>query len=377
MAKGQKRHFIVARDRVEVMKEINQNPLLVDIFEQWNHEQQEEFLKICTGVKGIKLLYDAFFKEIINPDTTPERLEELLSLILQVKVKILKVLPHESSRIAAEDTLLVLDIVVELEDGSIANVEVQKIGYAFPGERCACYSSDLLLRQYKRVKGKKGKNFSYKDIKKVYTIIFFEKSPKAFRKFKNTYTYIHRFKQQSDTGARLDLLQEYVFINLDILKAKLDNNSVTIENDLEAWLTFLSIDEPDKIQVFTEQFPEFVSLYEEVYDMCQNMERFMELFSKELFELDKNTVQYMMDEMQDELDEMTKRLSETKEELTGAQEELTNTQEELTNTQEELTNTKDELINTKDELSKEREKLAKMNEENERLQAQLKALMAK
>lgn len=37
-----------------------------------------------------------------------------------------------------------MDIVVELEDGSIADVEVQKVGYAFPGERMACYSADML-----------------------------------------------------------------------------------------------------------------------------------------------------------------------------------------------------------------------------------------
>ena len=37
--------------------------------------------------------------------------------------KILKILPNESTRIAAEKSLLIMDIVVELEDGSIANVE--------------------------------------------------------------------------------------------------------------------------------------------------------------------------------------------------------------------------------------------------------------
>lgn len=46
---------------------------------------------------------------------------------LQERVRILQVLPNESTRIAAEKSLLVLDIVVELESGSIANVEVQKI----------------------------------------------------------------------------------------------------------------------------------------------------------------------------------------------------------------------------------------------------------
>ena len=63
-----------------------------------------------------------------------------------------------------ESTLLILDIVVMLEDGSIANIEIQKIGYRFPGERSACYSSDLLLRQYKRVRGRQKSKFVYHQI---------------------------------------------------------------------------------------------------------------------------------------------------------------------------------------------------------------------
>ena len=39
------------------------------------------------------------------------------------------------------------------EDGGLADIEIQKIGYAFPGERSACYSADLLLRQYKKGEG--------------------------------------------------------------------------------------------------------------------------------------------------------------------------------------------------------------------------------
>ena len=102
----------------------------------------------------------------------------------------------------------------EEQQNSLANVEVQKIGYSFPGQRSACYSSDLLLRQYKRVKGEKKKAFSYKDIKSVYTIVFFETSIKEFHEYPQN--YIHKFKQQSDTGLELELLQKYVFIPLDI-----------------------------------------------------------------------------------------------------------------------------------------------------------------
>ena len=74
-----------------------------------------------------------------------------------------------------------IDIIVELKNHSIVNVEIQKIGYLFPGQRAACYSSDMLLRQYKRVCSKRRNKFSYKNIQAVYTIVLFEKSPKEFQ----------------------------------------------------------------------------------------------------------------------------------------------------------------------------------------------------
>lgn len=151
---------------MEILNEIQSKENLKRVFDSWSEEQQSLFLDFCTGVRGVKMLYDSFFKEILSPDVTPERLEELLSLLLEQKVRILRVLPNDTTRIADESSLLIMDIVVELEDGSIANVECQKIGYAFPGQRAACYSADLLMRQYKRVRGEKGKKFSFRDIKK-------------------------------------------------------------------------------------------------------------------------------------------------------------------------------------------------------------------
>lgn len=168
MTKGLEKYFPMIRSREEILEEIRDSDSLSDIFDSWNAEQRTLFLDCCSGVRGIKLLYDSFFKEIMDPELKPKRLEELLSLILLQKVTILKVLPNESPRIADEKSLLIMDIVIELEDGSIANVEVQKFGYNFPGQRAACYSADLLLRQYKRVKEDepKNKNFNYRKIKK-------------------------------------------------------------------------------------------------------------------------------------------------------------------------------------------------------------------
>ena len=119
------------------MSELRENTKLWKTFCEWEGKYQQEYLDICTGVKGVKLLYDTYFKAIMNPDTRPERLNDFLSEILGKKVKILKVLTNESAQIAAESSLLIMDIVVQFEDGSIANVEVQKIGYLFPGQRSA------------------------------------------------------------------------------------------------------------------------------------------------------------------------------------------------------------------------------------------------
>ena len=75
------------------------------------------------------MLYDAFFKEIMNPETVPERLEDFLEVLLQRKVKIIEVLPGDSTRLADEQSLLIMDILVRFDDGSYCNVEVQKIGF--------------------------------------------------------------------------------------------------------------------------------------------------------------------------------------------------------------------------------------------------------
>ena len=351
-----KQYFPMIREREDIKQEIYENPKLLEKYREWDEEQQEEFLDYCTGVKGVKILYDAFFKEIMNPENTPERLNELLSLLLGQSVTIKRVLPGDSTRLADEQSLLIMDILVELADTSLANVEVQKIGYSFPGQRSACYSSDLLLRQYKRVKGEKKKAFSYKDIKSVYTIVFFEKSIKEFHEYPQN--YIHKFKQQSDTGLELELLQKYVFIPLDIFRGIYHNDSKSNGknsanwrwNKTEAWLTFLSTDEPEIIIELIRQYPEFKEMYEEIYVMCQNVEKVMEMFSKELIQLDRNTVQYMIDEMQDTIDVQKETIDTQKEKLEEQKTTINTQKEELEAKQNTIDTQKDEIETMKQQL---------------------------
>jgi len=170
------------------------------------------------------------------------------------------------------------------------------------GERSACYSADHLLRQYKRVRGERNKHFSYKEIKSVHTIVFFEKSPREFFKFPKQ--YLHSFRQRSDTGLEMELLQEYYFLSLDIYAKNMENKAISSE--LEAWLGFLSFDAPERILELINGYPKFKAMYQDIYEICRNMERVMNVYSKELEELDQK---------EEELNQKEIELDRLKEEL--------------------------------------------------------------
>ena len=307
--------------REEILKQMNKQKNLKATFESWKPEEQKEFLDICTGVRGVKMLYDAFFKEVMNPEYALHRLNSFLSVILKDSVHVMSVLPNESTRLTDESSLLIMDIVVEFESGGIANVEVQKIGYLFPGQRSACYSADLLLRQYKRLRDEKKKGFSYRDIQTVYTIVLFEQSPKEFQAYPGVYR--HCFEQKSDTGIEVKMPQKFIYISLDIFRGKQQNEDGKIHNRLEAWLTFFCRDEPEMILRLIEQYPEFKALYEDVYELCRNVEGVMEIFSKELLEMDRNTVKLMIDEMQEEIQRKEQAIQEKDRALKQQEKELT------------------------------------------------------
>ena len=332
-------YFPVIRAREDISNEIENNEKLKTVFYSWSEEHREEFLEICTGNKGIKMLYDTYFKELLNPETVPERLSALLSVILKRKVTVKYVLPNDGTRLGDEMSLIITDIVVELEDHSIANIEVQKIGYAFTGERASCYSADLLLRQYKRVKDKLKEKFTYKNIGSVYTIVFLEKSPSVFKEYPEK--YVHYFKSTSNTGLELGMLQNIIFIPVDIFMEKLHNEG--IQDELDAWLTFLGCDEPEYIIELINKYPIFKEMYADLYNMCLNVEGVMNMFSKELQILDQNTVKYMIDEMQEELDNVKDELDTANATISNQSKAIADQSREIANQSKEIA-AKEEII---------------------------------
>ena len=347
-------YFSMIRSREQILLEIRSDPALNARFEALSEEAQKEFLDICTGEKGVKILYDSFFRSVMNPELYPDRLQSMLSCILGMEIASFHVLETSSFALGDVKSLVIMDIVVELLDGSIINLEVQKIGYDFPGERAACYASDLTLRQYararrdaaKRSAEEPGHKFSYHAIHPVYTIVLIEKSPSLFYRFPDQ--YIHRFSQKSDTGLSMELLHNYIFIPLDIFRKKHQNEDISTE--LDAWLTFLSTEEPDEIMRLCDAFPFFRDIYRHIYEICQNTEDVMGIFSEALAELDRNTVDYMIDELKrsnEQLQDKNEQLQDKNEQLQDKNEQLQDKNElledRIQHLQKELDNMRKQL----------------------------------
>ena len=105
---------------------------------------------------------------------------------------------------------------------------------------------------------------------------------------------------------------------------------------------FLSVEEPEQIIELLEKYPKFRPMYEQVYEMCRSVERVMGMFSRELKELDDNTVEFMIDELKEMVDKEKARAEEAETRAREAEEEkqrVLKENEELKRKYEELSKT--------------------------------------
>ena len=349
---------------------------------------KKRFDDYMTGKKTMPLTYDPFFKCMFHPDRHPDWLSHLLSAIIGEPVTVESVLPSENTAISI-DSLLIMDIVVRLSDGSLANVEIQKIPYMFTAERISCYSSDLLMREYSRLK--KDKNFKYSDMKKVYTIVLYEKTEGDFKDPMLHGAYIHHGKTRFDTSLKLKLLQEYFLIALDVFcqngytddknsdaleteliathnnisETRLVTNNLSMDS-LDGWLSILTAETMADVECVIRRYPWSEPIFREMSAYVNNPEEVILMFSEALKIADRNTVKYMIEELQDKATH----------------------EAELRKQETELRKQTEENLQQETQRRKQAEENQKLAEENQRLteadlqrsreeNAQLKALLAK
>ena len=309
--------YLTVNDLEEAMKQKHLYADYTLLDETW----KKRFDDYMTGKKTMPRTYDPFFKCMFHPDRHADWLSHLLSAILGESVVVEQILPSENTAISV-DSLLIMDIVVRLRDGSLANVEIQKIPYMFTAERISCYSSDLLMREYSRLK--KDKNFKYSDMKKVYTIVLYEKTEGDFKDPMLHGAYIHHGKNRFDTNLKLNLLQEYFLIALDVFCQNGytdDKNSDALETELiathknvletdlatddlsmdslDGWLSILTAETMADVERVIRRYPWSEAIFREMSAYVNRPEEVILMFSEALKIADRNTVKYMIEELQD------------------------------------------------------------------------------
>ena len=340
----------------EVITNLKETPGTYARYLSMNGKWRQALLDYLTGCKTLPLTYDPFFKRIFHPDIHPHRLSAMLSSIMGMQVKVLKVLPNEEIMIEG-GAMLIMDIIVELEDHTIVNIEVQKIPYGFPAERMSCYSADLILRQYSRVKGELGKEFSYKDIKKVYTIIFFENSTNVFKDATLNGEFFHYGRTTFNTGLKLELLQEYFLIALDVFKDKSYARDI---NERNGWISLLAFEDAEEAERLMQVYPWLIPIYADIAAYRSNPQEVFSMYSEALRIMDQNSMQLMVDEMSQQIEEKKKIISE--QDITISEQNKTISEQDKTISEQDKTiSEQDKTINQKDneiaELRKELERL--------------------
>lgn len=312
--RGDWKPFSMSRE--DALEEVVRDPKLRIPFWKLNQECRERFLEFLQGTKTLPVTYDPFFKAVFHPDVHPERLSSFISSLLGIQVKVKAILPSED-RLSDGDSLLIMDVLVELEDGSLTNVEIQKVPYAFPEGRMSCYSSDLVMRQYARARGERGKHFTYRDMKKVYTIIIFEKSTQVFHQIPQS--YIHRGSTKFDTGLELSLLQEYCLVCLDVFR---EFPYAKDKNEQTAWLSFLLTETVEEAEKLVSEYPWLEEIYRELAMLRRKPEEVLGMFSDALKIMDQNTVKYMIDEQKQVMNEQKQVMNEQQKKINEQKEEL-------------------------------------------------------
>lgn len=290
----------------ETLERLRQSPVLYNGYRKLNERWKELFLDFCQGKKSLPLTYDPFFKYLFDPEIHGKRLSRFVSSLLGFEVKILQALPSEDRLIDGE-SYLIMDLLARLTDGSLVNIEVQKQGYAFPAERISCYSADLLMRQYMRVRGNaERKSFSYKDIKKVYVIVLFEKSTSLFHQFPGI--YLHHGKTVFDSGLNMELLQEYYLVALDVFQ-KIPYPEGE-KSEQRAWLSLLTTENLEDAERLIEDYPRLKEIYQEIAMLRRKPEEVLGMWSEALRMLDENTLKYYVEELEEKLQQVTKEKDE-------------------------------------------------------------------
>jgi len=137
--------------------------------------------------------------------------------------------------------------------------------------------------------------------------------------------------------------------------------------ELDAWLYFLSSDNPAHVQRIIEKYPFFQELYEDIINFRYHPKELITMYSESLQIADRNTIKLMIDEMRDQMTVLNDTLAAKGSERSAMRMELFEKKAELSEKNAELSEKNAEISVKNAEISEK-------NAEIEQLKKQLAAL---
>ncbi len=299
--------MIGRKGKLGILKQVQSDTKLLEIWNGLPAEKQEYFKQVDERKLVPNILSDIIFKTVFDPEINPRRISRLISSILGKEITVIRSLDKEGIHLSENSKGVILDVVVQFDDGSVADVEIQRDGIKIPPQRTATYSANLLTRQYTIEKGEEKQDIDFRMLRPIYTIVIMEKSPEPFN---HSPECVHHFRQRSDTGVEIDhgfeLLQYYDFISLDIFRERRPH----VASMLQTWLYFLSIRDVDEMELFLEDKPEFEVIYDQAITMMVGREELLSMFQELLAEEDisKTITLALQSETREELEKAKQQL---------------------------------------------------------------------
>ncbi len=354
------------RERDSVLEEILSDPFTADAFHSLNKDCREAFISFCTGNRGLNITYDPFFKSIFSPHKHPGRLDLLISSILGQTVTVKCLLSPARSLLSEGSSLMLMDILVETQDGTLIDVEMQKLGYRFPVERASCYASDIMVRQYDRLKEQLGNNFSYNNIKPVYVIVLMEESAPEFAGISH---YMHKSSVSYDSGIKLNDMTKFIFISLDNFinmrhnKEKEDSEQlcgIAPLSMLEAWLLLFSSDSPRSVYALMEKDPVFGEIYRDIVNFQFHPKELIGMYSETLRLMDQNMIKFMIDEQKEILKKQEEEIETRQLEIEAQRLEIESQRFEIESQRLEIESQQLEIAQKDSEIAELKQQLEKL-----------------
>lgn len=221
-------------------------------FAAWNAEEQMQFFELCTGISGPARMWDFLLQELFFEGKNRLMLKRMLECLLGIEIERVELVRKEKENEKNEFCVLEAYLWEKMQStDSCAGCKIEERYVKLYKSEC-----DHISNQIVESVGRKGI--------KEYTIVLYECAPGELRDYKEC--FIHHGCQQFDTGAHIDSMQEYCFVVKDIFLNMIKSNGV--QNETEAWIAFLTIDDSELLWNLLIEYPLFWSLYDSFYALC-------------------------------------------------------------------------------------------------------------